>query len=67
MIDPHAPHRAALEAAGWRLTPWTLGVYVGRSGELLATPYVAPADIVAYWEGVEEGRQHAANRARHRG
>jgi hypothetical protein len=64
--DPLDVHRAAIRAAGFIVTPWRLGVEVGKAFAFTprdepASPYANPISHRQFTQGVRDG----VARARH--
>lgn len=51
----YEPHRAAIRAEGFHVTPWRLGMRIGRLGLLLPSPYITQRSNTLYAEGWRYG------------
>ena len=59
--DAHAQFRKALRNEGVRISPWRLGVAVGKAGSYLPSPYNTQKFSNCYMNGVEYGREKQQN------
>ena len=53
--ETYAPHRAAIKARGFIVTPWRLGLEIGQQGLLLPSPYITQRSNRLYADGWKYG------------